>query len=212
LKPRNTLILVAVLALLGAYVFYFELNKTPEQLSAQLGTPTAKPQPYVFQFAPSDVQSLEVRNLRDGREIKLTRKGEGWQIIKPMDIAADASKIEQAVGQVAKLQASRVLTDVTDIQPFGLMTAMLEVRLELKSGSPFAVTVGGQTPDSSNYYVSYTGDTKQVFIVGAFVIDGLKILLDQPPLAPTPTPTFTPTSVVPTTEATPPAETATPKP
>jgi hypothetical protein len=65
--------------------------------------------------------------------------------------------------------------------------------------TPYAITVGGKTPDQSSYYVTYTGD-KKVFIVSGTTIDGLSAWLDAPPYLPTPEPTF---------PATPP-ETATP--
>ena len=209
MNQRNTLILLAVFALLAGYVYFFELNKTPEQLNAQLGTPTARPQPYVFQLEVSKVKELLVRDLRDGREAQLTRTEKGWQILKPINATADAEKIDQALGYITTLQATRVLTNVTDIKQYGLANASLEIRLTMLDGAPFAITVGDKTADGASYYVAYTGSTNQVFIVSSFVLEGAKVLLDKPPLEPTPIPTPTATRA-PSDSATPPA--ATPKP
>ncbi|MBI5649656.1 MAG: DUF4340 domain-containing protein [Chloroflexi bacterium] len=209
MNQRNTLILVAVLALLAGYVYFFEINKTPEQLSAQLGTPTAPPQAYIFQLDQKQVRELLVRDLRDGREAHLARNEKGWQILKPVNAPADSEKIEQALGYITTLQATRVLTNVTDIKQFGLGNATLELRVTMQDGAPFALTVGDKTADGASYYVAYTGATNQVFIVSTFVLEGAKVLLDKPPLEPTPLPPPTATRA-PSDNATPPA--ATPKP
>jgi hypothetical protein len=193
-KPRNTLIVVALFAALFGYVWFVELPKTPEQLA----TPT-KPSPAVFQLKAQDVQSIELRDLRQPRVVKLSRAGSGWQVEQPTAKAGDNIKIDDTLSQLSTLQATRVLTDVTDLAPFGFVTPTLEARLVMSDTTPYAITVGGKTPDGSNYYVTYTGD-KKVFVVSGSTVDQLVTWLDTPPYEPTPTPTFTPT----------PPETATP--
>lgn len=206
MNSRGTLILVAVFAALAAYVYFFEINKTQEQISRTLGTPTLVTQPYVLQIKTADVKTLQVRDLRAAKEVTVSRTEQGWWITPP-NKEADAPKIDQAIGYIGSLQATRVLNNVGDIKTFGFGTATLEIRLLMNDGTPYAITVGDKTPDESNYYVIYTGATDKVFIVGTLIIDGAKVLLDAPPLI---TPTATPFAPV---EATPaPAGTATPKP
>lgn len=192
MKPRNTLIVVGLFALLLGYVYFVELNKTPEQL----GAPTPAARQYIFQLAARDAQSLEVRDLRDGREVKTVRFENGWRIVKPIEKAADNFKVDSALDQVVTLQANRVLTNVTDLAPFGFITATLEVRVVMSDTTPYAITIGDKTPDGSNYYAVYTGSKQPVFIVSTFSLDGLKAWLETPPYEPTPTPTFTPTPPV----------------
>lgn len=206
MKSRSTLILVAVFAALAAYVYFFEINKTPEQISQTLGTPTTATQPYVLQVKTADVKTLQVRDLRAAKEVSVRRTDTGWWITPP-DKEADAPKIEQALGYIGTLQATRVLNNVGDVKAFGFGAASLEIRMTMNDGTSYAITVGDKTPDESNYYVTYTGATDKVFIVGTWIIDGAKVLLDAPPLI---TPTATPLAPV---EATPaPVGTATPKP
>ncbi len=199
MNPRITLIVVALFVLLFGYVYFVEMNKTPEQL----GTPTPVRQPQVFQLNAKDVKSVEVRDLRAPRQTKLTRTETGWTIDLPVQKAADSSTVESAVGQLTSLQATRVLTNVTDLAPFGFVTATLEARLIMSDTTPYAVTVGGKTPDGSDYYAVYTGDKSKVFIVSASTITTLLGWLDTPPVEPTPTPTPTVTAK--------PAATATPE-
>ncbi|MBI5034612.1 MAG: DUF4340 domain-containing protein [Chloroflexi bacterium] len=216
MKPRNTLIVVAVFAVLVGYLYFFEINKTPEQLSAQLGTPTARPPVYALQFNSSEVASIQVSDLQAPRQVVIKRNGDQWQIAQPADKAADTFPVQSAVSALSSLQASRVLTDVTDLAPYGLVTPTLEVRLVMSDTKQYAITVGGKTPNGASYYVTYTGDKSRVFLVNTGSIDEVKAWLDTPPYQPTPTPTFTPSptpSVTDTPAVTPtPPAAETPKP
>lgn len=212
MKPRTTLIVVAVFAVLLGYIYFFEINKTSEQLSAQLGTPTARPPTYVLQFTPSEVNTLQVSDLQASRQVILKRNGDQWQITQPADKTADKFAVESAVSALSSLQTSRVLTDVTDIAPYGLVTPTLEVRLVMSDTKQYAITVGGKTPNGSSYYVVYTGDKSKVFLVNTGSIEEVKAWLDTPPYQPTPTPTFTPSPTPSVTDAPVPTVTETPKP
>lgn len=210
MKPQTTLIIVALFALLAGYVYFFELNKTPAQISATLGTPTAKPPTYVVQVNSSDIKSIEVADLRAPREVKLTRTETSWQMLKPADKAADRFSVESAVFGLASLKASRVLTDVSNLGQYGLITPTLEARIVMSDSQQYAITVGGKTADARSYYVTYTGDNARVFLIDASSIDAVKAWLDAPPYEPTPAPTFTP---MPTpVESATPAATETPQP
>ncbi len=212
MNPRITLIVVALFALLFGYVYFVELNKTPEQL----GTPTPVPQPQVFQFNANDVKSIEVRDLRAPRVTKLTRTETGWTIESPVQKAADSPIVDSTVGQLTSLQATRVLTNVTDLAPYGFVTATLEARLIMSNTTPYALTIGSKTPDGSGYYAVYTGDKSKVFIVSSGTVTTLTGWLDTPPVEPTPTPPVSPTtSASPTAATTPeltPAPAVTPTP
>jgi hypothetical protein len=183
-NSRNTLIVVALFVALFAYVWFVEAPKTPDQLA----TPT-KPSPIVFQLNGMDVQSIEVRDLRTPRSVKITRVGSAWQVEQPEPKPGDSGSIDTILGELVTLRATRVLTNVTDLAPFGFLTPTLEARLVMSNTIPYAITVGGKTPDQSNYYVTYTGD-KQVFIVNSSTIDGMSAWLDAPPYLPTPAPTI----------------------
>ena len=197
MKPRNTLIVLAIFAVLLGYVWFVEYPKTP----AQLSTPTP-PAPVVFNLNASDIKTVEVRDLQKPLTVTVSRVGSDWQVEQPVAKPGDSAAIDAAVSQLASLQATRVLTDVTDLAPFGLVTPTLEARMVMSNTMQYAITVGSKTPDQSSYYVAYTGD-KKVFIVDSTAIDALSAWLTAPPYQPTPTPTFTPTTpLTPTPAAT----------
>lgn len=203
MKPRTAIIIVALFVLFLAYFKLIEENKTPAQISAQQGTPTAAPPIFAVQIDASKVKSFQVSDLRAPRQVVVTRAGSGWQVTQPADKAAEPAAVEEAVDGLASLQATRVLTNVTDLAPFGLLTPTLEVRWVLSDTQQYAFLVGNKVPTSSNYYIAYTGDQTQVFLVDMYSIDTVKSWLDTPPYQPTPTPTFTP-SPTPSVTNTPP--------
>ena len=110
--------------------------------------------------------------------------------------------------------ATRVLTNVTDLAPYGFITPTLEIRVVMSDTKQYAITVGNKTPNGTSYYVVYTGDKSTVFLVNTSNIDEVKGWLDAPPYQPTPMPTFTPspTPSVTDTPAATPAAIETPKP
>lgn len=173
LKLRNTLIVVVLFALLAGYVYFVEWGKPPAlSLPGGNPTPTVRAQPYVFQLNANNIKSVEVRDLRMPHETKMTRTESGWQVNKPMEKAGNKDMINSALNTLSNLQASRVLTNVTDLAPFGLITPTLELRLIMTDTTQYALTLGDKTPDGSNSYAIYTGG-KQVFIISTSVLDSM---------------------------------------
>ncbi len=197
MNPRITLIVVALFALLLGYVYFVDINKTP----AQLGTPVPTPAPQVFSLTSDNVKSIEVRDLRRPREVTITRNENNWQITKPETKPADSTAVQSTLLELTTLQANRVLTNVTDLAPFGLVTATLEVRLVMSDTTAYALTVGNKTPDGSSYYAVYTGDKSKVFLISSSTVDTLNTWLTTPPYEPTATPTATATPPVTPTAA-----------
>ena len=204
MNPRMTLGIVAVFLVVLGYVYLVELPKTPQQLSGQTPRP---PSPQVFQLPSGQVQTLELRNLRTGNEIRATRSGENsWQFEKPLSREADLFRVEPIITQFAQLEASRVFTDVTDLAQYGVLTGTLEARMILLDSTPYAITVGNKTPDGSSYYAILTGTKSPVYIIAGSLIDGWLTWFENPPYKPTPTPTFTetpPVSATPSASVTP---------
>ncbi len=192
MKPRNTLILVALFAALVGYLYFFELNKTDAQISATLGTPTARPDPYVFQVNASEAQTFIITDLRFPRAIKVTRDGDGWKMLEPVAYPGDPTKLDALASVMSNLRATRMITNVTNLAAFGLNPAMLEARMVMSDTRTFGFVLGNKTPDNRYYYIAYTGDASKVFLIDTSLGDSLKALLDTPPFKPTATPTLKP--------------------
>jgi len=203
MNPRTTIIIGAIFLLLAGYVFLFEWNKTPEQLSRQLGTPTATPPRYVLQFDATQVASFQIADLRAPRQVEVKRDRANWQVTVPASKPADNFTIDSTLNTLANLRVSRVFTNVTNLGQYGFITPTLEVRVVMNDARQYAITIGDHSSSGSTYYATYTGDKTQVFMIDSSIIDALKDWLETPSYEPTPVPTFTPTST--------PAATSTPE-
>lgn len=186
MKLRGTLILLALLALLGGYVYFFEVKKpaTPEKKATT--TVTVLDLPY------SDVVGVEVRS-EDG-EAKLARQPEaGWKVMKPKEKEADQDRVERVIKGLSPLRATRALTEAMDLKAFGLSEPKTSITVTLRDGSEEVLLIGDKNPAGTAYYVQRKGD-EAIYLVYTSVIDGFKRMVTNPPFKPTPTPspTFTP--------------------
>ena len=176
---RVTAALVAVFAILAASVTYFDLGSP-----APSGTPTVAPS-VVIDVPLNMVTYAEVAEA--GKTAAVARKDETtWEIVSPAPEPADNRRVEDAVGRVARLNATRKIEQPGDLVAYGLAQPPIRVELRL-SGSTRELLVGNKTPDNSSYYVK-TPEDGAVYVVSSFAIGELTRWLAEPP-RPRPSPT-----------------------
>jgi len=210
MRFRNTLILVAILALLGGYVYLTEIRKEERKPADEQGK-------VLFDLNPADIMTVTVRKVQENVE-KLARvrreEGKPWQIEQPVQEPAYETTVNSLVESLAKLEATRQLEATpADLGIYGLRESPLEITITLRDGKEHVVLAGDMNPTKTGYFVQVRGDPA-VYLVWTSPIVDLEGWLEEPPTIPTPTPspapTATPTSwpaVTPSPEATP-----TPKP
>lgn len=149
MRLRNTLLLAVFLIILGAYVYFFELQKASTGKSERL-----------LDFKEEEAQSL-VLTYPD-QEIRLQRNPHGrWRLVHPLEAAAD----ESAVGAIlAALDTSDVKRTVeeqpseADLRSYGLDQPEVKVLLSLRDGIALPpVFIGGRTPVGGSVYVRRGG-------------------------------------------------------
>jgi len=182
MKPRTTLILLAVLVVLGGYVYWTELRQPASSAST---TPTPAP---VWSYAAEQVVGITIQG--GGKQVRLTRPANGaWQLETPQAGPADQDRVTAVLDSLAPLQASRTLTDTTgSLADYGLAQPALSVTLRLTDGSDHALEIGDMTPPQTDYYVQVQGQAP-IQLVSASTVQSVQDLLNQPPFPPTPTPT-----------------------
>lgn len=181
---RNTLILLAVLAVLGGVVFF--VNRRGEGAPAN-ATPTPGP---LTTLKLEDVQSIEV--VQGDKKITVQRTDDGWEIAGETPQKADKGAVEQAIRRLVNLRPFRTLAGVQDLDVFGLKEPQWIIKLIPKEGEPTVYHVGDQNPRKTDRYVQRPGDTA-VYLVSTYSVESVRDWLDHPPLPPTPTPKATTT-------------------
>ncbi len=202
MNVRNTLVLVVLLALLGAYVYFFEIKGE----GGKEATPTPSTV-QVLDLEEDQVTGLTVTGPEGTTRLRREVGGE-WQMQEPAQEPADDLRVSALSDSLARLSATRALTDVGDLEPFGLAAPSWTVEITLASGETHRLQIGDQNPAGGSYYIKKEGDPT-VYLVYASTVQGLQRLVSDPPYRPTPTPTLPPPEATPTATPTP-AETAAP--
>ncbi len=190
MKWRNTLILIVVCAVLGGYVYFFEMKKEPETTTE---TTTALT---IFDVADGDIIQLAVQSEEGRTRVTRSEDGESWQMEEPTQEEADKGRLDSLALRIASLKASRALTDTAEaLADYGLASPQITATIKLKSEEETSLFIGDQTPNKSSYYLQKEGD-QTVYIVVSSLGNDLKRLITEPPEKPTPTPTAMPVITV----------------
>ncbi len=186
MKGRTTLILLAVLLGLAAYVYFGEVRRPAASPS---GTPTPAP---LWSIALDQVLGLTVRS--GEQETRLTRPAGGeWALEEPSAEPADADRVTQILGRLLALAPEQTFGESDgSAADYGLDSPSLDVTMRLADGTVKVLHVGKANPMQTSYYAQVDG-SPAVQLIPDTVVIGLQGLLDEPPVRPTPTPTEAPT-------------------
>ena len=158
MRPRHTLILAVILVLLGAYVYFFELQKGEKGKSERL-----------FNFKEDEVAGIVLGYPE--REIQLQREPSGrWKLTQPLQADADKSIISSTLAALSAGDIKRTLEkkpSPEDIKSFGLDRPTVKVSITLKSGLTLTtLIVGAKTPLGDSAYIQ-RGSDPAVYLTGA---------------------------------------------
>jgi hypothetical protein len=158
MKPKGLLIAVALLAVLGAGVYFSNKSqaakeKAPTETSTKLLT------------IPDDqFQKITIRKLT-GEVIELSKETGKWRMTQPKPLAADQDSISSMTSSLGNLTADKVIEEkATDLQPFGLGIPTLDVTIQRKDGKSDHLLIGDDTPTGSGAYAKLADGAKVVTI------------------------------------------------
>ena len=182
---RNTLVLVAVLVALAAFVYVFEKG------SEASGTGKSQ-EARVFDYDEQDLVGFELRG--EDKTVALAKDEQGkWLLTAPERAEADEWSLNTVLWRVTRLTADAKLADtVDDPATYGLDKPQLVVTFTMKSGQRETLTLGNANPRGTGNYAVKEGSSA-LYLVNMAVGTDLKKLLTTPPkLMPTPTPASSP--------------------
>jgi hypothetical protein len=161
----STLILVAVLAGLGGYIYFVE-NRKPA------ANPDAKAK--AFDVAADQIEELQI-SVADGDVSTLKKVDDRWQLVQPVQAEADNSEVNNMASSLASLDVQRVVDEApADLGQYGLSSPHLEVAFRAKGQTEFRrLQIGEKTPTGGDVYAKRP-DEKRVFLVSSFIDDTFK--------------------------------------
>lgn len=160
-RGRNTLILLVVGLLLGAYVWFVEMKKAPPP------EPGAEARAKVFSVEASNIDSLTVKSSA-GEQTMLKKSGDVWQIVEPTKASVDASEVSGITTSLAALESQRVVDEKPgDLAKFGLAEPRMEVTFRATGDKDDRrLLIGSKTPTGGDLYAKLSNDAKVILVPG----------------------------------------------
>jgi hypothetical protein len=157
----STLVLVVVLAGLGAYIYFVD-SKRP----AAGGDGSAAATEKVFAVEADKINELRITYQG---ESSLLRKSEaGWQMIEPTAIEADPPEAIGVATALTNVDIVRVVDEnATNLEQFGLANPLITVAFKAEGGAAGTLKLGNKNATQGEIY-ALKNDEKRVFLVSSF--------------------------------------------
>jgi hypothetical protein len=176
MKPRTLLILLSIVLVLGAFIWFYERTLPSSEERAELGKK-------VFRLDKGDVTAVTIDSTKGSvrlervalakREKPRFEKGapppssSEWHLVKPLATRADAFAVDRLLEAVASLEKSRTL-EGADPKAVGLDKPRATVRLTTKKGET-VLRLGAEVPPGGNLVAGVDG-RKETYVVADTIL------------------------------------------
>jgi hypothetical protein len=147
MKPRSTLLLALVVAALGAFVWFYEIEGGAER------TKQEEASKHLFPGVTADaIQSIDLRT-EDGTVARVERAGDqGWQLVAPLAAPADRFAVDGIASTLAELAPEASFDTPEPLANYGLE---VEPAVRFRAGEKdYALRLGNNTPVGGNLYAT----------------------------------------------------------
>ncbi|MBI3597221.1 MAG: DUF4340 domain-containing protein [Nitrospirae bacterium] len=150
-----TLVLAAVLLLLGVYLVVVEIPRQKKAGEAEQNADR------LFKFESGDVDTIELRDPSGPIELKKSPDGK-WRLTKPLETEADQREVQSLITTVADIRFTRVVEEqVSNMAEFGLAHPNVDITLTLPDRAE-RLLIGDDGPMPSTVYIQKDGDPRVV--------------------------------------------------
>lgn len=162
MKPRNTALLLVVAALLGAFVWWYEVKGGEERKLAEDAAKRLFPG-----LEGSAVEWIEIRTSDpEPLDARVERREGGWRVVKPLEAEADPVTLDGMATTLAEITSEATIETQEDPGIYGLGEGARVVRFRA-GGAEHVLRLGKQAPVGPNTYAS-AGDTAAILTVPTY--------------------------------------------
>jgi Domain of unknown function (DUF4340) len=149
---KPTLIILGLAIVLAGAVYYFDWKGS--------SAPKVTPPKRAYSIQASDVVSLTLAHPNQPGEpaIHFAKRGGSWQIVQPVDTAADESTVDGLVDQLASADVSQTEPGAPDrLKAYGLDPPQASLDFQLANGSTHTLLIGNKSFDGDSVYAIVDG-------------------------------------------------------
>lgn len=156
----KTYVAIAVLAGLGAYIYFVEARREEKP---------EKPKEKVLAIDKAKVKELTLAHV-EGEPIRLVKESSGWKMTSPLAVPADSSEADSLVSSLGALEIDEVVVEsATSLADYGLDPPKTAVGLLLEGASePQKLLLGEKAPGGSGLYAKLPSRAR-VFTIPAYL-------------------------------------------
>ncbi|MPZ16785.1 MAG: DUF4340 domain-containing protein [Luteitalea sp.] len=159
-RGRSFLILLVVGLGLGAYIYFVERHRPPaEERDAETLEKV---------FPDLDAAKLTELTVKaaSGATTTLKKEGASWQIVAPIQGAADESEVSSITSNLSTLEIQRVLVEKPkDVAQYGLAEPRVEVTFRVSGQpKPHQLLIGEKTPTEGDLYARVDGAPRVILV------------------------------------------------
>jgi hypothetical protein len=153
----STILLVVVLAGLGAYIYFVDSERPPGGVEERQK---------VFTIEADKIAEIRVTS---DSETTLLRKLDGsWKMVEPVQADADQTEVSNLTSNLATLEVNRFIDEnAGDLTKYGLAQPRMTVAFKGSDGAAGEVHLGDKTATQGDMYAVKAGE-RRVFLVSAF--------------------------------------------
>jgi hypothetical protein len=163
-KFRLSLIYIAVAALLGAYIYFFERGPVK---------PKDEEKNKIFNsFVADDIRKIRVEHFGatlTAMKVPIDMEKDSlgvWQITAPRKFKADENTLRTLLTTAGDFNPENVIENPADLVEYGLNSPTARCTFINQAGVSFVLTVGNKNVTDSNFYIK-TADKKTVYLLTA---------------------------------------------
>lgn len=160
-RARSFLLLLAVAAGIGGYVWFVEMKRDPNAVEEA-------PREKLFTVEPSQIQEVRLRN-EQGEESTLKRAGERWTIAEIPGAEVDETEAGNIVTSLAGLESNRIVEEQpASLAEYGLDKPRITASFKDAAGAERTLLIGSKTATGGDLYAKLA-DSPRVLLVGSFL-------------------------------------------
>lgn len=161
-RLTSTLLLVVVLAGLGAYIYFVDSKRPADAPGAEGQAPREK----FFKIETDKIS--EIRVTSQGESTLLRKEKDGWKLVEPVTADADPPEAIGMATNITGVESVGVVDEnPSDLAQFGLDKPAIKVEFKGDGGASGSFSIGNKNPMQTEMYALKGGD-KKVYLVSSF--------------------------------------------